>query len=335
MNKKTGRIFGFLALLALIAVSCQAPKPQSLRITPENFLELDISAEGSVNQPVGFIWAADSRSLLVLTGGGITHLNAQTLEEEKVSEFTYLVSTGQISPDGKTLAFSEDDRSISLQELDTLKEKLSISPGYFLNSISFSPDGKTLLTSSYDDLKVDLWDAESGKFIKSLTGFETAAPVYSARFAKNGRYVVWNSRGRIQLSDSESGQIGMPFDHEDWVTSWALSTDGKQLATSSASTVQGHFVPTILIWDTSTGETRMLMNSEETYDGLAFCPETHLVAVLEEKVITIIDLDQFNKPAELFLPGGPITSMAFSPDGAALAAFNVDGDFAVWRISAD
>lgn len=335
MIKKMRKLIGLLAILSLIAVSCATAKPKSEKITPENFLDLVPAVEGSVSQPVGFIWAADSQSLMVLTGGGVTHLDAGTLEKTKLSEFTFLVSISQVSPDGKLLAVSLDDRSISLLDLDSQEEKTTIDPGYFLNNFSFSPDGKTLLTASYDDLMVELWDAESGSKIKSLAGFETAAPVYHASFAQNSRHVIWNSRSRVQLTDSESGQTGMSFDHEDWVTSFSLSSDGKYLATTAAATVQGHFIPTVLIWDTDTGETRMLMNSEEPYDGLAFCPDTHLVAVLEEKIITIIDLDQFNKPAELFMPGSPIASMAFSPDGTSLAAFNRDGEFIIWRVPGD
>jgi WD40 repeat protein len=89
----------------------------------------------------------------------------------------------------------------------------------------------------------------------------------------------------------------------------------------------------LLIWDTASGETRMLMNSESSYGAVAFCPNTHLVAIAQENLITIIDLDEFRKPAELTLTGGSIADMAFAPDGSALAATNADGLIAVWQIS--
>jgi len=333
-------------LAALLISSCQPQLPPdvptisatniqlpAIPITPENFSQLELSATGTISNPYKIVWAQDAQTITAITEGSASLLNAQTLEVEKEFSYEFPASlSSAASPDGKTVAFSDDNQNISLFDLTTGNTTASIHSDYFIGRIDFSPDGRRLLTTSEGDLLVTLWDASSGEILKTLTGFDTAAPVYSARFGDDGQHVVWTSRGRIQLTGIESGAMSMVFDHEDFVVSWALSHDGKYLATASAGMVQGHFVPLILIWDTASGETRMLMNSESSYDAIAFCPNTHLVAVAQENLITIIDLDEFRKPAELTLTGGSVAKMAFAPDGSALAAANVDGQITVWRI---
>lgn len=307
-------------------------QPSAVIITPENFSQLELTATGTISFPHEIVWAQDNQTITTTTKDSASLLNAQTLEVEKVFSFEVPASLSAASPDGKTLAFSDDNRNIDLFDLFTTNKTLAIHSDYFIGRIDFSPNGRRILTTSEEDLLVTLWDTNSGNVLKTLTGFDTAAPVYTAGFGDDGEHIIWVSRGRIQLTDIESGEMSMVFDHEDFVVSWALSHDGKYLATASAGMVQGHFVPLILIWDTASGETRMLMNSESSYDAVTFCPNTHLVAVAQENLITIIDLDELRKPAELTLTGGSITNMAFAPDGNALAAANVDGLIAVWRI---
>ena len=307
-------------------------QPTSVHITPKNFSQLKLSVSGTISFPHEIVWAQDSQTITAAADGSASLLDAQTLEIEKVFSYEVPASLSAASPDGKTVAFSDDNQNIGLFDLTTANKTLTIHPDYFIGRIDFSPDGRRMLTTSQEDLLVTLWDTNSGDVLKTLSGFDTAAPVYTARFGDDGEHIVWVSRGRIQLTNIESGEMSMVFDHEDFIVSWALSHDGKYLATASAGMVQGHFVPLILIWDTDSGETRMLMNSESSYDAVTFCPNTHLVAIAQENLITIIDLDEFCKPAELTLSGGSITDMAFAPDGSALAAVNADGLIALWRI---
>ena len=343
LNKFKGISF---CLAVLLITSCQpqlppdvpvvpttSTQPSDVTITPENFSQLELTATGTINYPHKIVWAQNSQTITTATKDSASLLDAQTLEVEK--EFSYEVpaSLSAASPDGKTLALSYDSQNIGLFDFTTANKTMAIHSDYFIGRIDFSPDGHRLLTTSEEDLLVTLWDTNSGDMLKTFTDFDTAAPVYTAHFGDDGKHIIWVSRGRMQLTDIESGDMSMVFDHEDFVVSWALSHDGKYLATASAGMVQGHFVPLILIWDTTSGETRMLMNSESSYGAVTFCPNTHLVAVAQENLITIIDLDEFRKPAELTLAGGSINDIAFAPDGSALAATNADGLIAVWRIS--
>jgi len=316
---------------ACLLAACQKEPPASLPITEENYNDIEVSLQADILPSMEIKWSPDSQSILAKSDDEVMLLDAWTLKANE--DFAFDDSgDGEISPDGKILAVPSGKDSIDIVETETDILEVSISPGYLINNIDLSQDGKMLLTSSYDDLRADVWEIESGKLLTSLTGFDTAAPVYRASFAKHSQHVIWHSRGQLQISDIKTGFLSMEFRHQDWVTSWALSSDGKKLATSAAGDVQGHFVPLILIWDTSSGDSRMLMNSDVPYERLAFCPNTHIIAIAEAGTITLIDLDTFSKPKEMPL-GDSTADLAFSPDGSALAGITTEGKLVIWRVA--
>jgi hypothetical protein len=302
------------------------------KITADNFHELDFFASQDIRYPAKFVWSSDSKHIIYSDGLAAWILDAQTLDVMDMITFTSSASSFALSPDSQTVAFSADSKTIDLLRFSEADEGMTIEPGYFIGAVGFSPDGKTLLTTSQEYIEVTLWNISNGSKLKTLTGFETAAPVYSAAFTQDREHIAWISRGRIQSSDIQSGALGLSFDHEDFIVDWAFSHDGKYLATASAGTIQGHFVPEILIWDTISGETRNLMNDDEPYDSVAFCPNTHLVAVGQGSTITIINLDEFDQPAVLNTIGGDTTKLEFSPDGSALFAVSDSGLLTIWRI---
>ena len=71
--------------------------------------------------------------------------------------------------------------------------------------MSFSPDGQTIATGSHDDT-VRLWDVETGRNIKTLTGHTRM--VSSVRFSPDGQTIATGSlEGTVLLWDV--GGLGM------------------------------------------------------------------------------------------------------------------------------
>ena len=60
-----------------------------------------------------------------------------------------------------------------------------------MSSAAFSADGKLVLTGSWDHT-ARLWDAESGKELRTFAGH--ADGVYSVAFAPDGRQVLTGER---------------------------------------------------------------------------------------------------------------------------------------------
>lgn len=322
------------AILILLAVAaCQIIAPPPTVITNENAARLGIAAQVSTGEMISdLVWANDNSSITALSGNGASRFDAENLEILDDFSFEAPAQLYAASPDGKTIAFSEDSYNIFLVDASVTANALSIYSPDWLSNIDFSPDGATLLATSLDQIQVTLWETASGEHVQTISGFETAAPVYSAKFGEDGKHILWISRGRVQLSDISSQQLGPEFAHEDFVVSAVLSPDGSLLATAAAGTVDGTFTPAIFLWDAASGELTAILANGDMFNAIAFSPDGSLIAASIDGAILIWDTVAQEKAAEIPWGSDNIYELAFSPNGAYLAAGSLEGDVAVCKI---
>ena len=118
-------------------------------------------------------------------------------------------------------------------------------------SVAFSPDGRSIVSGDFNG-KIKVWDAETGKEIRTLRVHE--GPVESVAFSPDGRRIVsgisccWNNKNNtVKVWDAETGQeIHTLRGHEASVNSVAFSPDGRRIVSGSED-------KTIKVWDTTTG----------------------------------------------------------------------------------
>ncbi len=116
-------------------------------------------------------------------------------------------------------------------------------------SVAFSPDGRRVVTSSWDN-SAELWDAATGKPIRSFAGH--TKPIYSVAFSPDGHQVLTGSYDNTaRLWDADTGQPLRSFiGHTGVITSVAFpsyaSKDGRTVLTASAD-------GTARLWDSATG----------------------------------------------------------------------------------
>ena len=132
-------------------------------------------------------------------------------------------------------------------------------------SATFSPDGKKIVTASRDKT-VRIWDAESGKTLRTLEGHANA--IWSVAFSPDGKRIVTASADQTaRIWDVESGKVLHTLDGKPHSSFRAVfSPDGKTVVTGIGGSVQ--------IWDAATGEILRTLEGHSVAAGtIAFSPD--------------------------------------------------------------
>ncbi|WP_206279939.1 WD40 repeat domain-containing serine/threonine protein kinase [Streptomyces luteoverticillatus] len=197
-----------------------------------------------------------------------------------------------VSPDGATLAVGVGSR-VELMKPDTGRSFATLT-GHTgsMGHIAFSPDGKTVATVAADTGKygsIRLWDAGTGGSVKTLTS-DVEKNFATAVFSPDGKTVAGSGPG-VRLWDVATGRptATLTDDHEYVRT--AAYRPGKAVIAGAGSSREPdvgdhHAGRTVSLWDLSTGRVASTLTA--------------------------------TAPQSKYDPS--ISVLAFSPDGATLAA---------------
>jgi WD40 repeat protein len=233
--------------------------------------------------------------------------------------------------DGRYLALSHDDGTISLWEITTSRV---ISPEGFevfaeesgqplightdrINDIAISPDGEMLVSGSSGDNSIILWDLTSAQPTgKDLIGHKQIASVMT--FSPDNKILASGEVGgdMVILWDIQTGkQIGKPLENtNNGIRDIVFSPDGNTLA---ISVIDGK----VTLWNIAQRKAVNLSSNISAITCLAFSPGGKILAGGNwDGVVTFWDTvthQQVGK--ELLTSIFQLQSMAFSPDGKFLA----------------
>ena len=179
---------------------------------------------------------------------------------------TDVVRSVAFAPDGKQVLTGSHDKTALVGRAERQGTSRLHRAFRSVNSVAFSPDGKQVLTGSADKT-ARLWDAQSGKELRTFTGHSEA--VTSVAFSPDGKQVLTGSWDKTARLWDAAERQGTPRLHGAfrWVKSVAFSPDGKQVLT-------GSWDKTAQLWDVQSGkELRVFTGHSDAVTSVAFSPD--------------------------------------------------------------
>jgi WD40 repeat protein len=218
------------------------------------------------------LWQADLRRA---TLHGVSFANSDLSQSAFTETFGNVLSVA-FSPDGKTLAKSDEQGWISLWQVETGKQLLSFKAhSYWVFSVTFSPDGKTLASGGLDRT-VKLWDLNTGKCLQTFQihdgGVSAVAYAGGPGYLSNlsplaaGKNILASSSAdqTIKLINLQTGDCQTVLTgHQGIVRSIAFSPHNQTLASGSLD-------ETIKLWDINTGDCLKTLEDTTAIYAVAF-----------------------------------------------------------------
>jgi len=227
------------------------------------------------------------------------------------------------SPDGRQALSGGADGTIELWELPTGKLvhrlKHSEDTGFYVLYVAFSADGRQGLSdangrqvlSGSDDNTIKLWDASSGKLMRSFD--KSHARVLSVAFSPDGRQVLsshyWHDPV-VKLWDAASGKLVRSFEGTSTTGKVAVSPDGRQV-------LSGGINGTMELWDSASGElVRTFAGHDHAVTSVTFSPDSkQVLSGSWDKTVKLWDAASGKLVRSFERHSDIVRSVAFSPQG--------------------
>ena len=263
----------------------------------------------------------------LLNGGGLDQTvkvwDAGSGELRRVLGRTETLASA-VSPDGTLVAGAaggaDAEDAIRIWNTRTGEQGRVLEGHGGITVLSWSPDGKTLASGSIVNT-VMLWDAATGRPLRTLTGHEGA--VWDLDFSPDGKTLATSSFDKtVRLWNVETGQtLHTLSGHTDRVVSCDFSPDGRTLASA------GHDAM-VRVWDAQTGRPLQSLKPPTGVGDVSFSPDGRTLAGAGgahgiwtvPSVVQVWDTQTwalrktFKGPAML-----PEQAATFSPDGKTVA----------------
>ena len=225
-------------------------------------------------------------------------------------------------PDSRTLLTAAEDGTINLWDTSALileHETLSGHTGAVVG-LAFSPDEQRLATASVDG-SVRLWNWETRQELNTFSPSQTGE-AHAVAFSPNGRTLAAGSEAgdhpSLRVWDPLSFEEQAPFDiRHDSILAVTFSPDGERVVSGGSK---------LRVWDASSHA--LLKEINAVVSHVAFSRDGSLFAAAQRGGVRLWD-GALSKELKTF-DVREVMSLAFSPDGRALAASSGRGFVKLW-----
>ena len=195
------------------------------------------------------------------------------------------------------------------------KEPVTVLRGHkgVIRCVSFSPDGSLLATTS-EDSTVAIWDPNTGRLLRSLTG--DTGEVHTVSFSADGKLLASGGEDKtVRLWNVASGKLLRSFEgHQDRIKDVAFNGRGTILASASAD-------GTVKLWDTDTGRLRRDLDCRSTFvTSVAFSEDGRMLLSGGAGRLELWNMASGQLRDSRRISEGNVATMRLSPDGLFLAA---------------
>jgi len=284
--------------------------------------------EGHTTNAIAVEWAPDGQSIISRSSNEVFVWNVKIKQPIHHLLLDDPVEDISLSPDGKYLAIGTVGGSLQLRDNQTWAIQKNF---YGINSsilcLNWSHDGYFLVTAAKDDA-IKLWEANSGRLVRSFEGHEK--DVNNVLWLPNSNNFILSSSldHTIRIWNISTGrQTSILEGHTAEIIRIAVSFDGRLLASTSKDN-------TMIFWRTDNWSqvARIYEFSGNWESGLTFNPKNYKLATLGDQATSIriwdIDYDFFIR-----------NELAFKPVRYTTAKIVLVGDSGVgktglgWRIA--
>lgn len=277
-------------------------------------------------------YSADGKRLVSAAANAVAVWDASTGQRLSLHKFPRRQTVPAISPGGALAAYSMDETSLVIREMESGKIRVIRAPSATIHGLNFSQDASKLAAAD-NSSNVFVWDTTNGKLLKTWRPIDATGDRCHHAFTSNGKTLIHAAeRGVIVGLDIETGEERFRVDpqkEKHGQYGLTVSPDGLTLATINANGGR------IELRRLKTGEFLRQIRPAASASGLAFSPDSKHLLWLDGKEVCFWDLARETISRRLPAGIGYSGRLAFSPDARFLAGGGGEQFVQQWDLTND